>query len=96
MHIFHMLNSVAGEMYIIPSANKFPQNVPNIRISEALYCNQRELDGLAQRPKLKVNARVMRTVNIGIEDRLVNGQFQTIMQITTDIIGNVTKICCFW
>ena len=84
---------MAGEMYIIPSNDKFPQNAANIRINEALNRNQSETRGLVQTLELKVNARVMLTVNIDIEDRLMNGQLGTIIQITTDSNRNATKIC---
>ena len=72
-HNFYMINSVTGKMYIIPSIDKFPQDTANIRINEALKRNQSETGGLAQALQLKFNARVMLTVNIEIEDRLVNG-----------------------
>ena len=92
MHNFYMLNSVAREMYIIPSIGKFPQNVTNIKINEALNRNQSEKGSLAQTLQLKVNTRVMLTVATDIEDRLVSRQLGTVMQITTDSNGNVTKI----
>ena len=69
-----MQNSMAGELYIIPSFDKFLQNVANIRINETLNHNQ------------------SKTVNIDIEDRPLNGQLGTIMQITADSNVNVTKI----
>ena len=74
-------------MYIIPSIDKFPLNIANIRINEALNCNQNKTGGLAQTLQLKVNAKVILTVNIDIKEKLLNGQLVTVMQITTDSNG---------
>ena len=50
-----------------------PKNVSIQKINEVLNRNQSETGGLAGILKIKINARVMLTVNIGFQDRLVNG-----------------------
>lgn len=92
MHYLYMLTSMAGEIFIIPSTDKFPQNVANIRINEALKRNQTKTGGLLQTQQLKVNARVVPTASIYIEYRLINGQLGTVMQIITNSNRNATKI----
>ena len=41
---------------------------------------------------IKLNARVMLTVNIDLQDRLVNGQLGTVKSILTDSERNFSKI----
>ena len=41
---------------------------------------------------IKVIAKVMLTVNINIDDRLINGQMGTVCKIKTDNEGQVVKI----
>lgn len=48
--------------------------------------------GLVQCFKVKQNARVMSTVNVGIEDRLVNGQLVTGRRLLVVNKGNFEKI----
>ena len=50
-----------------------PKNVSIQKINKVLNRNQSETGGLAGILKIKINARVMLTVNIGFQDRLVNG-----------------------
>ena len=54
--------------------------------------NPSETGGLGVMLKIKSNARVMLTVNIGRDDRLVNGQLCTIKHILKGGNGNVTKL----
>ena len=56
-----------------------------------LNWNQSETGGLAGILKIKTNARVMLTVNIDLQDRLVNGQLGTVMHITGNSQG-ISKI----
>ena len=43
--------------------------------------NQSETGGLAGKLELKINARVMLTVNVDVNDRLINGQIGTVKQL---------------
>ena len=54
--------------------------------------NQSETGGLAGVLDIILNARVMLTVNIDLQDRLVNGQQGTVKCIRTDSERNVSKI----
>ena len=54
--------------------------------------NQSQTGGLAGVLDLKLNARLMLTVNIDFEDSLVNGQLGSLKCIRTDSERNVSKI----
>ena len=57
------------------------KNVSIQKINQVLNRNQSEIGGLAGILKIKINARVTLTVNIDLQDRLVNGQLETVMHI---------------
>ena len=68
--------------YIITKAiDNLPKNASIQKINQVLNRNQSETGGLAGILKIKINARVMLTVNIDLQDRLVNGQLETVMHI---------------
>ena len=54
--------------------------------------SEQNVSGLVQCFKVRNNARVMSTVNVGIEDRLVNGQLVTVRRLLAENRGNVEKI----
>ena len=58
-----------------------PKNASIQKINQVLNRNQSETGGLPGILKIKINARVMFTVNIDLQDRLVNGQLETVMHI---------------
>ena len=58
---------------IIKAIDNLPKNASIQKINQVLNRNQSETGGLAGILKIKINARVMLTVNIGFQDRLVNG-----------------------
>ena len=68
-----------------------PKNVSIHKINKVLNRNQSETGGLAEILKIKINARVMLTVNIDFHDRLVNGQLGTEMHIEGNSQG-ISKI----
>ena len=77
---------------MIPAIDHLPKNIPQQKINEILSYKQSETGGIGQTLHIKVNAQVMLTVNIDLQDRLVNGQLGTIKHISIDTKGNVTKI----
>ena len=66
---------------IIKTIDNLPKNASIQKINQVLNRNQSETGGLAGILKIKINARVMFTVNIDLQDRLVNGQLETVMHI---------------
>ena len=93
-HNLEMLYSVEGNIFTIPATAKdqFPKSIPCQKIIEVLNCSQSETGSLAGVLDIKLNARVMLTVNIDLQDRLVNGQLGTVKCIRTDSERNVSKI----
>ena len=86
-----MLESIDNLIYYIKAIDNLPKNVSIQKINKVLYWNQSETDGLAGILKIKIKARVMLTVNIDLQDRLVNGQLETVMHITGNSQG-ISKI----
>ena len=91
-HNLKMLQSVDGNLHVVPAIDILPKNIPQQKVNEVLNRKQSETGGLAQSLQIKLNARVMLAVNIDLQDRLVNGQLGTIKHISTDKQGNVAKI----
>lgn len=85
------LETVSKPLHQICVIDILPKNISIKKIEEILNRKQSETGGLATIFKIKVDACVMLTVNIDIQDRLINGQIGTIKQILTDN-GNVTKV----
>ena len=57
---------------MILAIGHLPKNIPQQKINEILNHNQSETGGLAQTLNIKLNAQVILTVNIDLQDRLVN------------------------
>ena len=75
------LEVLDSPLHNIPSIGLIPKNVSQQRIEEVLNSNQSNTGRLAQLLHIKVNGRLMLTVNIDVKDRLVNGQLATVMHI---------------
>ena len=60
---------------------ELPKNISHQKINESLKHNQSQTGGLAQTLEIKTGARIMLTVNIDLQDRLVNGQLGTIKKL---------------
>ena len=79
-------------MCSITAIDSIPKNVAPSKIEKVLNQSQSETGGLLRTQDLKINARVMLTVNADLEDRLVNGQLATVKHFQTDQNGNVLKM----
>ena len=91
IHNVNLLNSINSEMYSITVIDSIPKNVAHSKIEKVLNQSQSETRGLAGTLELKVNARVMLTVNVDLEDRLVNGQLGSVKHFQKDQNGKVLK-----
>ena len=91
IHNVNLLNSINSEMYSITVIDSIPKNVAYSKIEKVLNQSQSETRGLAGTLELKVNARVMLTVNVDLEDRLVNGQLGSVKHFQKDQNGKVLK-----
>ena len=71
-----VLNDLPGELYTIEAHDKIPDNYkyPLATIQAAQNRKQTNIRGLAKLLKLKIGAKVMLTVNLDIQYRLINGQ----------------------
>ena len=87
-----MLHSTEENIFTIPAKDQFPKSIPCQKITEVLNRNQGETRGLAGVLDIKLNARVILTVKIDSQDRLVNGQLGTMKCICTYSGRNVSKI----
>ena len=91
-HNMTMLNSTESELYKIQVVDNIPKSVASSKIDQALNSSQSETGGVAGALELKIDARIMVTVNIDLNDMLVNGQLGTVKHILKDQKGSVTKI----
>ena len=67
-HNDNQLKHISGQLITIPAKDQVPKNSKISDIREAQNRKQSETGGLASLIELKVNARVMLTTNINIED----------------------------
>lgn len=74
------------------SNDHLPKNVLNHELNEVPSGNQKETDGLAQILEVQVAARVMLTVDIDLQKRLVNGELGTVKHISWGSTKNTIKI----
>ena len=76
-HNDNQLKHIPGQLITIPAKDEVPKNSKTSDIREAQNRKQSETGGLASLLELKANVRVMLTTNINIEDRLINGHYET-------------------
>ena len=91
-HNLEMLESTDGNLFSISAIDNVPKNVSQQRINEVLGRNQSETGGLAGVLDVKLNSRVMLTINVDLKDRLVNGQLGTVKHIIRDYQHDISKI----
>ena len=87
-----MLNKIESNMYSIAAVDILPKNVSQSAIEKVLQQNQSATGGLARILQIKVDARVMITVNIDIADRLTNGQIGIIKHVSFDSNHSVKTV----
>ena len=70
-----VLNYLPGELYTVEADDTVPDKFkyPLAMIEAAQNQKQTNTGGLAKLLKLKIGAKVMFTVNVDIQDRLING-----------------------
>ena len=88
-----LLNDLPGELYTIKADDKVPDNCkyPLAIIEAAQNQKQTNTWGLAKLVKLKISAKVMLTVNVDIQDDLINGQTGNIEYIEF-VQGTIRKV----
>ena len=91
-HNLAKLEALDSPLHNIPSIDLIPKHVSSQKIEEVLNLNQSNTSGLAQLLNIKLNARVMLTLNIDVKHRLVNGQLGTVMHIARNHRNEIFKI----
>ena len=88
-----VLNNLPPELYTMEADDKIPDNCKYPLPMILATWNQKQTDtgGLAKLLKLKIGAKVMLTVNVDIQDRLINGQTGNIEHIEY-VQGTVHKV----
>ena len=77
----NQLKHIPGKLITIPAKDEVPKNSKISNVMEAQNRKTSETGGLASILELKINARVILTTNINSEDRLINGQKETVKYI---------------
>ena len=75
------MKHIPGKLITIPAKDEVSKNSKISNVTEAQNRKTSETGGLASILELKINARVMLTTNINSEDRLINGQKETVKYI---------------
>ena len=88
-----VLNYLPGELYTVDADDTVPDKFkyPLAMIEAAQNQKQTNTGGLAKLLELKIGAKVMLTVNVDIQDRLINGQTGNIEHIEF-VQGTVRKV----
>ena len=92
MHNITMLNSIENHLYKIDAKDHIPKNISSTKIESVLKGNQSETGGLASTLQIKLNARVMLTMNVDRQDRLINDQLGTVKHIAINDQRNISNI----
>ena len=73
MHNITVLNSIENQLYKIDGKDHILKNISSTKIESILKRNQSETGGLASTLQIKLNARVVLTMNVDQQGRLING-----------------------
>ena len=88
MHNITMLNSIENQLYKIDPKDHITKNISSTKIESILKRNQSETGGLASTLQIKLNARVMLTMNIDLQD----GQLGTVKHMAINDQSNILKM----
>ena len=80
-HNENRLKNMPGKLIAIPVKDEVPKNSKIFDVWEAQNRKTLEIGGLASILELKINARVMLTTNVNLEDRLINGQMGNTLKL---------------
>ena len=86
-HNEEMLDMINENLVTIIAHDVFPSSVSVHDINKAMKRGRCSNAGLAHTIKLKVGARVMLTANLDVEDRLINGQIGTVLEIKNNRVS---------
>ena len=86
-HDEEMLDMINENLVTIIAHDVFPSSVSVHDINKTLKRGRCSNAGLAYTIKLKVGARVMLTTNLDVEDRLINGQIGTVLEIKNNRVS---------
>ena len=86
------LAELPGFEYKIDAVDENPVSVPAFKIEQAANRCQSQTGGLCKTLILKINAKVMLTNNIDIEDRLINGQIGTVKEFKFNSNGEISLV----
>ena len=94
VHNQNILDKLPGDLYEIEATDVIPAscNYPPHVITEAKNRKQTDTGGLAKCLKVKVGASIRITVNIDIQDRLINGQVGKVSGFDINGDGQISKI----
>ena len=93
IHSVNLLNSINSETQnSITVTDGISKNVTPSKIKNVLNQSQSETGGLAETLELNVNARVLLTINVDLEDKLVNAQLRIVKHFQNNQNGTVLKI----
>ena len=71
------LQQLSGPVYTLEAVDQYPSNLEEQDIDKVLSKGRSDNSGLDAEIQVKKNARVMLTVNVDVNDRLINGQMGT-------------------
>ena len=77
------LDELPDNEITITAIDKLPSNITDSVLNKFYQRSQMDTNGLAYKLTIKLNAKVMLTVNIDVEDKLCNGQIGTCLLYTS-------------
>ena len=91
-HNKQMLDLLNKPLVTLIADDQYPEKAPEHDINKALERGHCANGGLDYRIDLKEGARVMLTTNIDVEDRLINGQIDTVVKIKLNAISSKPEV----
>ena len=88
------LDMIENPLVTLIAHDEYPAAASQHDIQKALCKKRNETGGLDYKIKLKVDARVMLTTNLNIEDRLINGQMGKVTYVQFNQLSGNPQIIC--